>query len=102
MHTDFTYLPTKNDLKQVVVFYGFVTNCTNDCKKKIQFYQVKKKKKKEKKGNVILQDPAQNGPVSEICFFHSLVRVNCVTFPQVVSTAQFCISGSLYLVLYFS
>ena len=71
-------------------------------KKKIQFYQVKKKKERKKKSNVILQDPAQNGPVSEICFFHSLVRVNCVTFPQVVSTAQFCISGSLYLVLYFS
>ena len=27
----------KNDLKQVVVFYGFVTNCTNDCKKKYSF-----------------------------------------------------------------
>lgn len=49
--------------------------------------------KKKRKGYVILQDPAQNCPVSEICFFHSLVRVNCVTFPQVVSTAQFCISG---------
>lgn len=30
-------MPTKNDLKQVVVFYGFVTNCTNDCKKKYNF-----------------------------------------------------------------
>jgi hypothetical protein len=34
-------LQTKNDLKQIVAFYGFVTNCTDDCKKKkIQFYQV--------------------------------------------------------------
>ena len=61
-----------------------------------------REKKKKKKGYVILQDPAQNCPVYEICFFHYLVRVNCVTFPQVVSTAQFCISGSLYLVLHFS
>ena len=58
-------------------------------------------KRRKKKGDVMLQNPAQNCPVSEI-FFHSLITVNCVTFPQVVSTAQSCISGSLYLVLYFS
>ena len=53
MHTAFTYLPTKNELKQVVVFYGFVTNCTNDCKKKkynfIKYVLKKKQKTKNKK-----------------------------------------------------
>lgn len=42
---------------------------------------LEREREREKKGYVILQDPAQNCPVSEICFFHSLVRVNCVSIP---------------------